>query len=146
MGWTIARVCGGRLTRFIWFVPLVALAAVCRPLAAQDARDLPPQMPVTFTPPAGLCRIWLDGVPATQQPAPTDCASAIKNRPASAAIVFGPKRRTEGSELESFTRRSGSPLVRQLSPNTLAPRRRDDARDRPADSTARTVRKPEKPR
>ncbi|MCX5760075.1 MAG: hypothetical protein NTW72_00985 [Gemmatimonadetes bacterium] len=136
-------------------MPFVALAAVSGPLAAQDARvqdvrvqdarDLPPQMPVTFTPPAGLCRIWLDGVPATQQPAPTDCASAIKNRPASASIVFGPKRRTEGSELESFTRRPGSPLVRQLAPNTLAPRRRDDARDRPADSSAKTVRKPEKP-
>ena len=133
------------LTRFIWLAPLVAFGAAARPIAAQDARGLPPQVPVTFTPPAGLCRVWLDGVPASQQPAPTDCASAIKNRPANAAVVFGAKRRGESSELESFTRRAGVPAVRQLTPNALAPRRRDDVRDRAADTAAKLVRKPEKP-
>jgi len=152
------------LTRFIWFVSLVALGAAARPVAAQEpARDASPQVPVTFTPPAGLCRVWLGGVPASQQPAPTDCASAIKNRPANAAVVFGPKRRSESSELESFARRGGLPLGRQITPNMLAPRRRDDARepgdateravarDRPdaksvaPDAPAKAVRKPEKP-
>jgi hypothetical protein len=37
-----------------------------------------------------MCRIWLDGVPADQQPAPTDCATAVRNRPANARVIFGP--------------------------------------------------------
>jgi hypothetical protein len=134
------------LTRFIWFISVLVLGAAARPLAAQDARELSPKMPVSFTPPAGLCRIWFDGVPASQQPAPTDCASAIKNRPSSAALVFGPKRRSESSELESFTRRAGFPAVRELTPNALAQRRRDDARSRAADTAVKPVRKPEKPK
>ena len=133
------------LTRFIWCAPVAALAFVASPIAAQDVRDLPAQVPVTFTPPAGLCRVWLNRVPASQQPAPTDCASAIKNRPANAVVVFGPKRRSESSELESFTRRAGVPVSRLLSPSALAARRRDDARNRATDSTAKAVRKPEKP-
>jgi hypothetical protein len=151
------------LTRFIWFIPVLALGATARPLAAQDVRDLPPQAPVTFTPPAGLCRVWLNGVPASQQPAPTDCASAIRNRPSNAAVVFGPKRRSESSELESFARRAGFPTTRQITPSALVPRRRDDtrepgdARDRAVardrgdvksvapDAPAKAVRKPEKP-
>jgi hypothetical protein len=36
-----------------------------------------------------MCRIWIDGVPAAQQPAPTDCASAVRNRPANARVLFG---------------------------------------------------------
>ncbi len=127
------------MTRFIWFVPLVALGAAARPAAAQEpARDASLQVPITFTPPAGLCRVWLGGVPASQQPAPTDCASAIKNRPANAAVVFGPKRRSESSELESFTRRAGFPTARQVSPSALTPRRRDDVRE-PADVRDRAV-------
>lgn len=133
------------LTRFICCVATVALAAAASPLAAQQARDLPSRMPVTFTPPAGLCRVWLTGVPASQQPAPTDCASAIKNRPANAAVVFGAKRRGESSELESFTRRARFPAARQITPNALTPRQRDDARNRAADTAAKPVRKPEKP-
>ena len=134
------------LTRFVWCVATLALAAAAGPLAAQEARAVPSRMPETFTPPAGLCRVWLTGVPASQQPAPTDCASAIKNRPANSAVVFGPKHRTEPRELESFTRRGGSPAARTFSPNALAFPRRNDARDGAADSAAKPpVRKPEKP-
>lgn len=46
-------------------------------------------IPAASRPPAGMCRIWLDGVPAAQQPAPTDCASAVRNRPAKGRVVFG---------------------------------------------------------
>jgi hypothetical protein len=46
-------------------------------------------VPPGFYPPAGMCRIWINGVPAGQQPAPTDCASAVRNRPANARVLFG---------------------------------------------------------
>lgn len=46
-------------------------------------------VPPAFYPPAGMCRIWVNGVPAAQQPAPTDCASAVRNRPANGKVLFG---------------------------------------------------------
>lgn len=46
-------------------------------------------VPKPYLPPAGMCRIWLDGVPPAQQPAPTDCATAIKNRPTKGRVIFG---------------------------------------------------------
>jgi hypothetical protein len=46
-------------------------------------------VPPGFYPPAGMCRIWVNGVPAAQQPAPTDCASAVRNRPMNGKVLFG---------------------------------------------------------
>ncbi len=46
-------------------------------------------VPPGFYPPAGMCRIWINGVPAAQQPAPTDCASAVRNRPTNGKVLFG---------------------------------------------------------
>ena len=46
-------------------------------------------VPPSFYPPAGMCRIWINQVPAAQQPAPTDCASAVRNRPANGKVLFG---------------------------------------------------------
>jgi len=46
-------------------------------------------VPPGFYPPAGMCRIWVNGVPAAQQPAPTDCASAVRNRPSNGKVLFG---------------------------------------------------------
>jgi hypothetical protein len=77
------------------------LAAVTAPLAAQRAR---PQratreraatdstklfVPAAARPPRGMCRIWLAGVPAAQQPAATDCPTALKTRPPKARVIFG---------------------------------------------------------
>lgn len=53
-------------------------------------------VPLGMLPPAGKCRIWMDGVPAAQQPAPTDCATALRQRPANGTILYGPASR-EGS-------------------------------------------------
>ena len=36
-----------------------------------------------------MCRIWLNDVPPGQQPAPTDCASAVRNRPSNGKVLFG---------------------------------------------------------
>jgi hypothetical protein len=56
---------------------------------ATQSQSLQQIVPPGFFPPAGMCRIWINGVPAGQQPAPTDCASAVRNRPANGRVLFG---------------------------------------------------------
>lgn len=80
---------------------LVLLLALT-PLAAEGQRrstdaDLPRDMPEDMRPPAGKCRIWMEGVPPQQQPAATDCQTALRLKPANGVVVFGP---TRGRELE----------------------------------------------
>jgi len=72
------------------------LSATAAPVGAQQGsqRDSTPKtksspIPADSRPPKGMCRIWLDGVPAAQQPAPTDCPTALKNRPSTGRVVFG---------------------------------------------------------
>ena len=71
---------------------LVALAIAVPAARAQAPVRTPPQpkqeIPRNLRPPAGMCRVWLEKVPAGQQPAPTDCASAIRNRPPNARVIF----------------------------------------------------------
>jgi hypothetical protein len=68
-------------------------AAAQRPVPAkprvQQTQGREQIVPPGFYPPAGMCRIWVNGVPAAQQPAPTDCASAVRNRPANGKVLFG---------------------------------------------------------
>ena len=54
--------------------------------AEKRARDA--VVPASHMPPAGMCRVWIDNVPPAQQPAPTDCPTAIRNRPPNARVVF----------------------------------------------------------
>lgn len=56
------------------------------PAKPQEGGD---DVPKASRPPAGMCRIWLDKVPAKQQPAPTDCPTAVKNKPSNAKVLFG---------------------------------------------------------
>lgn len=63
-----------------------ATRALAQGSAGQKASDA---IPREFRPPAGMCRIWVEGVPAPQQPAPTDCPSAVKNKPANARVLYG---------------------------------------------------------
>jgi hypothetical protein len=67
----------------------VSLGAQARP----QPRDGKVQVPRTHLPPPGMCRIWLDNVPAAQQPAPTDCASAVRNRPRNGRVIFNDEPR-----------------------------------------------------
>ena len=84
-----------------WIVMAACAGAVWMP--SRSSAQSPPQsfaptrekvdeklaVPKAYLPPAGMCRIWLDEVPPAQQPAPTDCATAIKNRPTKGRVVFG---------------------------------------------------------
>lgn len=58
-----------------------------QPRSTQQSREQ--IVPPAFYPPAGMCRVWINEVPAGQQPAPTDCASAVRNRPANGKVLFG---------------------------------------------------------
>jgi len=67
---------------------LVGSLIAAAPLSAQDRRPAD-SVPDAHKPPAGMCRIWLPNVPANKQAAPTDCATAVRNRPANAKVIFG---------------------------------------------------------
>lgn len=64
------------------------------PKAQKDSEKNAP-IPKEYLPPPGMCRIWVDNVPANRQPAPTDCATAIRNRPPNARVIFPPGKAGE---------------------------------------------------
>src|SRR6266513_6446147 len=79
-----------QLTMTLAFLVAAAFAPLHSSSAqARGDKGKPPTIPQESRPPAGMCRIWLDDVPAGQQPAPTDCASAVRNRPANGRVLFG---------------------------------------------------------
>ena len=70
------------------------IVATAAPLMAQqssqkDSSKKGSAVPADARPPKGMCRIWIDGVPAAQQPAATDCPTAVKNRPSNGRVIFG---------------------------------------------------------
>ncbi len=58
-------------------------------------REQPVEIPEKHRPPKGMCRIWIDGVPPDKQPAPTDCSTALKNKPRNGRVIFGDDTRDE---------------------------------------------------
>ena len=68
---------------------IVAAAAPVKAQQAKDSAKKSTPVPAEARPPKGMCRVWIDGVPAAQQPAATDCATAVKNRPTNGRVIFG---------------------------------------------------------
>ena len=64
-------------------------SVLAAPLGAQERSRPADSVPASAKPPAGMCRIWLPNVPANKQAAPTDCPTAVRNRPANARVIFG---------------------------------------------------------
>ena len=56
---------------------------------AQIRRSTGTAYPDPQTLPTGTCRIWIEGLPASRQPAPTDCATARRNQPRNSRIIYG---------------------------------------------------------
>ncbi len=54
-------------------------------------------IPKAYMPPAKMCRVWIDGVPPAQQPAPTDCPTAIQKKPANGRVIYGDDKAKENS-------------------------------------------------
>lgn len=86
---------------------LVATPAAAQSTSAKQKQAqprVPPareEVPNRLLPPPGMCRVWVNNVPARQQPAPTDCANAIRNRPPNGRVIFSeeaapdPRRRAQ---------------------------------------------------
>ncbi len=80
------------------------------------------RVPREYQPPAGMCRVWVDGVPPAQQPAPTDCAAAVRNKPANGWVIYGEdKARSNGKKIDDLpvnqlkgTEKKGPPLLPPL--------------------------------
>lgn len=64
-----------------------ALAAAASSAEAQGGRVA--AIPSAQQIPAGMCQVWIRGVPVHQQPAPTDCATARATAPANSRIIYG---------------------------------------------------------
>ena len=78
-----------------WLVLMLGLSASAATAHAQQGEGREPsEVPAQYAPPPGMCRVWLAGVPAAQQPAPTDCATAIRKRPNQGRVLFGSDRET----------------------------------------------------
>lgn len=71
-------------------------------------------VPPGFFPPAGMCRIWINDVPPGQQPAPTDCASAVRNRPANGRVLFGDEPKGKKGKSDKGKSSSTDALVDQI--------------------------------
>lgn len=75
--------------RLALMLTLAGTAALATPLAARGQAKGPDTVPAGHVPPPGMCRVWVQGVPPSQQPAPTDCATAVRNRPSNGRVIFG---------------------------------------------------------
>ena len=84
--------------RLVNIAALAGMLALAGP-ATVHAQGKSPQVPPGYRPPPGMYRIWIDGVAPAQQPAPTDCPTAVRKRPANGKVIFGddyaPKKKSK---------------------------------------------------
>lgn len=107
---TFSRTTAGKIIRWRFALLSAAFLALGSGAGAQGfprglpqsiPRGIPRQeqgVPPAYRPPAGMCRIWIDGVPPGQQPAPTDCVTAVRNRPDNGRVIFGEEVRRRGKD------------------------------------------------
>lgn len=106
---------------------LLSVAMLVSLDAGAQARPAPAKgnasLKAEHQPPAGMCRVWIDNVPAARQPAPTDCATALRNRPNNGRVLFGPNaddrdrsrfKEKGGEEPASGRAKSGSDQAQRM--------------------------------
>ncbi|HEX9565503.1 MAG TPA: hypothetical protein VF981_16105 [Gemmatimonadaceae bacterium] len=91
--------------------------AVAQSTSTRTTRPPAQDIPQAQRPPKGMCRIWVNNVPAARQPAPTDCASAVRNRPPNARVIFPDDRGSQKTARPSVptTRKPPPPAPRDTS-------------------------------
>ena len=87
----------------------LCLAGSAAMVAAQSPSSQAPVIPSAYVPPSGMCRVWLKDVPPVQQPAPTDCRSALRTKPVGASVIYGPEQRRSGFTPGDWSRPSVRP-------------------------------------
>jgi hypothetical protein len=103
------------LSLFVLFVP-AALGAQARPNTPP-----PPNVPANQMPPAGKCRVWIEGVAPAQQPAPTDCQTALRLKPPNGTVIFGPPAKDRDARtFDTQPPRVRPPARRVLPPSPVA--------------------------
>jgi hypothetical protein len=85
------------LMRQVLIPAALALLVVPSTTAAQVRPGSRDTVPTSMLPPAGKCRIWITGVAPAQQPAATDCPTALRQRSANSVILYGPPLKSAGS-------------------------------------------------
>ena len=101
----------------------LALAAGPARVVAQDTKaaqqDKGAQkdaaVPKAYLPPVGMCRVWVENVPSARQPAPTDCATAIRNKPPNARVIF-PAEKARSSEPKGFAPKQKADTTKKKPP------------------------------
>ncbi len=73
---------------------LTALTLAGFSAAGAQGRAHENHLPPGQMPPAGLCRVWIDGVPPGRQPGATDCATAQSQVPYNGRVIYGPQAAT----------------------------------------------------
>ena len=95
----------------------IALAAGLAGVAHAQRPQAPPpsdSVPKAYRPPPGMCRIWLDKVPPKQQPAPTDCPTAVKNKPTNGRVIFGNDYKEKG---DADSAKKELPFLKKFGPD-----------------------------
>ena len=87
--------------------------------AQAPAQQKEGDVPKEYRPPKGMCRIWLNDVPAKQQPAPTDCPTAVRNRPSNGKVLFGDDYK-DGKNAGDGEKR-GVPFIRKFGEDRKKP-------------------------
>lgn len=70
-------------------VTIFTALAIAAPALAEGHGRAPFGVPPRTRPAAGLCRVWIDGLPAARQPGPMDCATAQARVPRNGRIIYG---------------------------------------------------------
>ncbi|HYD52808.1 MAG TPA: hypothetical protein VEA99_09285 [Gemmatimonadaceae bacterium] len=133
---------------------VVGLLGLLVPAVTQAQRSKGGDVPAGHRPPPGMCRIWVEGVPAGQQPAATDCATAVRTVPRNGRVIFGDERPDPRSTREPMIPKWASPRSeprpeprqepdRRSEPRREEPRREEPRREEPKREERR---RPEKPR
>jgi len=76
------------MNRFLVSLSFVAIASFANTSEAQR-RDRGENIPAGYLPPAGKCRIWIDGMPRGVQNKPMDCDAAERAAKARTHIIYG---------------------------------------------------------
>lgn len=124
--------------RSIGLIGSLAVLFASAPLAGQGTnRQARNTIPPGQRPPAGMCRIWIDGVAAGRQPAATDCQTAVATKPANSRVIWGDQTPFPGKGKFKTDESRGRTIPRTSDRVNGQGRGRDDGEDKVQDRDRR---------